>query len=433
MSPYRDTHDASRLVLHDLIWQLPVRGKHVAAIPNRNVLIVTGDEDVDNLEAMAALTRQVLTEPRAMTGTVFRLDGTAWHPFLPPADSSAHWPLRSIAMESTARDYAEQKEALERLHAATGADVFVAKQTLMRREDSSLYTCAVWVEDVTDGLLPHADSVSLGGVRDGQQVNLGFALWGRPPSGGRASDGADRPVPAPMARPIVPFGRRVERHHLDRGADVTDQWDAKLYDGRHAFVHQLAAGVVDLLAPQPGERVLDLGCGTGALTQQIADAGADVFGIDASPAMVAKATAAYPGLSFAVADATTMVFDQPFDAVFSNAVLHWVRPPAAAVARMFAALRPGGRLVLEMGGRGNVATVLAAAAAAGRDVGLDLSRRWTSTTSRPSARTRRCWRPAGSPSTWRCCSTGRRHCSATRGCGLAPHVSPRGRRGRAGR
>ena len=152
-----------------------------------------------------------------------------------------------------------------------------------------------------------------------------------------------------------------------------DQWDPGLYDDRHAFVHQLGVGVVDLLAPQPGERVLDLGCGTGPLTRRIADAGADVVGVDASPAMVGRARAAYPDLRFDVADATTMAFDRPFDAIFSNAVLHWVRPPEAAVARMFAALRPGGRLVLEMGGRGNVATVLAAAAAAGRDVGVDLS------------------------------------------------------------
>jgi trans-aconitate methyltransferase len=152
-----------------------------------------------------------------------------------------------------------------------------------------------------------------------------------------------------------------------------DRWDAALYDDRHAFVHRMADGLVDLLAPRLGERILDLGCGTGPLAKQIADAGADPLGVDASPAMVAKARSAYPDLRFEVADATTMAFPRPFDAIFSNAVLHWVRPPAAAIERMVAALLPGGRLVLEMGGRGNVAAVLAAAAAAGRDVGLDLS------------------------------------------------------------
>ena len=154
---------------------------------------------------------------------------------------------------------------------------------------------------------------------------------------------------------------------------VADRWDAKLYDDRHAFVAKLGAGVVDLLAPRPGERILDVGCGTGTLTRLLADARADVVGVDASPAMVERARAAFPDLRFDVADATTMAFDRPFDAVFSNAVLHWVRPPEMAVARLFAALRPGGRLVLEMGGRGNVAAVLAAIAAAGRDVGVDLS------------------------------------------------------------
>jgi trans-aconitate methyltransferase len=153
----------------------------------------------------------------------------------------------------------------------------------------------------------------------------------------------------------------------------TDRWDAGLYDDRHAFVHRMGAGVVELLAPQPGERILDLGCGTGPLTRAIADAGADVLGVDASPAMIEKARASYPNVRFEVADATTMAFDRPFDAIFSNAVLHWVKPPAAAIGRMFAALRPGGRLVLEMGGRGNVAAVLAAIVAAGRDVGVDLS------------------------------------------------------------
>ncbi len=156
-------------------------------------------------------------------------------------------------------------------------------------------------------------------------------------------------------------------------ADVTDRWDAALYDDRHAFVHRMAGGLVDLLDPRPGERILDLGCGTGPLARRLADAGADVVGVDSSPAMVERARAAYPDLRFDVADATTMAFDRPFDALFSNAVLHWVRPPEAAVDRMFAALRPGGRLVLEMGGRGNVAAVLAAITAAGRDVGLDLS------------------------------------------------------------
>jgi trans-aconitate 2-methyltransferase len=152
-----------------------------------------------------------------------------------------------------------------------------------------------------------------------------------------------------------------------------DRWNAALYDDRHAFVHQMGKGLVHLLDPQPGERILDLGCGTGHLTRQIAAIAAEVIGVDSSPAMVAEATRLFPGIGFEVADATTFVSDRRFDAVFSNAVLHWVRPPEAAIARVHAALKPGGRFVLEMGGIGNVATVLNAADAAAKQLGLDLS------------------------------------------------------------
>src|SRR5437763_12042671 len=151
-----------------------------------------------------------------------------------------------------------------------------------------------------------------------------------------------------------------------------DRWDATLYDDRHGFVHRLGAGVVDLLDAKPGERVLDVGCGTGHLTKKIAEAGASVVGVDASPAMIAEARRNFPDLKFEIADAAAMRFDQSFDAVFSNAALHWVRPPEAAVARMYEVLRPGGRLVIEMGGKGNVRRVLDAAAAAGRAVGVAL-------------------------------------------------------------
>lgn len=156
-------------------------------------------------------------------------------------------------------------------------------------------------------------------------------------------------------------------------ANNSDQWNAALYDNRHSFVNELARGVVELLAPQKGERILDLGCGTGPLTQQIAAAGAEVLGIDASPAMIAQARQNFPGIHFEVADALTMEFNQQFDAIFSNAVLHWIKPPEAAAARMFAALKPGGRLVLEMGGKGNVAMILREAIAAGRKIGIDLT------------------------------------------------------------
>jgi len=153
----------------------------------------------------------------------------------------------------------------------------------------------------------------------------------------------------------------------------TDPWDAKLYDANHSFVNEMARGLAEILSPKPGERILDLGCGTGALTQQIADSGAIVVGVDASASMIAQARKNYPRVDFRVADAVSMAFAEPFDAVFSNAALHWIKPPEAAAARMFAALKPGGRLVLEMGGKGNVSKVLGSAADASRSLGIDLT------------------------------------------------------------
>jgi trans-aconitate methyltransferase len=152
---------------------------------------------------------------------------------------------------------------------------------------------------------------------------------------------------------------------------MRDVWDPGLY-GRHGYVHRMAAGLVDLLDPRPGERVLDVGCGTGELTKAIADRGARVLGLDASPAMIADARRRHPGLDFLEGDARSMSFGAPFDAVFSNAALHWIRPPEAAAARVFEALRPGGRFVAEFGGEGNVRRVLAAAEVAGRALGVEL-------------------------------------------------------------
>ncbi|HET9016530.1 MAG TPA: methyltransferase domain-containing protein, partial [Thermomicrobiaceae bacterium] len=142
------------------------------------------------------------------------------------------------------------------------------------------------------------------------------------------------------------------------------RWDARRYDEGFAFIWERGADLLGLLAPRPGERVVDLGCGTGHLTRAIADAGADVLGIDASPEMVAQARRNYPDLRFAVGDARDLRLDAPVDAVFSNAVLHWVPEPERVAASLSRALVPGGRLVLEMGARGNVGAIVAAVEAA---------------------------------------------------------------------
>src|SRR5579875_917330 len=137
----------------------------------------------------------------------------------------------------------------------------------------------------------------------------------------------------------------------------TNAWNPELYEARHSFVWQLGEGVIELLDPKPGEKILDLGWGPGHLTQNSAEQGAEVTGLDASPEMIGQARQNYPGLRFVLQDAAAMRFDCEFDAVFSNAALHWMLD-AGSVARAVArALRPAGRLVAELGGKGNIAQI----------------------------------------------------------------------------
>lgn len=145
---------------------------------------------------------------------------------------------------------------------------------------------------------------------------------------------------------------------------MENTWNPDLYQQQHSFVWQLGQGVVDLLDPQPGEHILDLGCGTGQLTAAISAKGATVTGIDADAAMVTQAQQHYPDITFAVADARSFTVPEPVDAVFSNATLHWVNEAEMAIAQIWAALKPGGRFVAEFGGKGNMGQVLAALAEA---------------------------------------------------------------------
>jgi trans-aconitate methyltransferase len=136
-------------------------------------------------------------------------------------------------------------------------------------------------------------------------------------------------------------------------------WNAILYDDKHAYVYGYGREVVDMLDPKPGERILDLGCGTGHLTHEIAARGAAVIGVDSSPEMIAQARAQFPAINFQLVDARTMQFDEPFDAVFSNATLHWIHEAEQVVRCIAEALKPGGRFVAEFGGKGNVAAIQA--------------------------------------------------------------------------
>lgn len=141
---------------------------------------------------------------------------------------------------------------------------------------------------------------------------------------------------------------------------MTAAWDPKRYQGKHSYVWQFGESLLELLQPRAGERILDVGCGTGQLTADIARSGAQVTGLDNSADMLAEARANYPELSFVLADATNFRFDEPFDAVFSNAALHWVKDHNAAAESIARALRPGGRFVVEFGGKGCIASITAA-------------------------------------------------------------------------
>ena len=152
---------------------------------------------------------------------------------------------------------------------------------------------------------------------------------------------------------------------------MTQTWDAQTYGLNGAFVHELAGGVLEWLAAKPGEKILDLGCGDGQLTQRIAATGADVLGVDASADMVRAARER--GVVADLGDAEQLPYaDKTFDAVFSNAALHWVRNQDAMIAQIDRVLKPGGRFVAEMGGHGNVAAIrVALMAVLGRHGFLD--------------------------------------------------------------
>jgi trans-aconitate methyltransferase len=148
----------------------------------------------------------------------------------------------------------------------------------------------------------------------------------------------------------------------------TPEWDAGLYKAKHSFVYEYGRELVALLAPQRCERILDLGCGSGQLTQAIAESGARVTGLDNSATMIDTARREYPELCFVLGDAKDFSFDEPFDAVFSNAALHWVKPPEKVIECVARCLGPGGRFVAELGGKGNVQCIFDAAEAAGREL-----------------------------------------------------------------
>jgi trans-aconitate methyltransferase len=135
------------------------------------------------------------------------------------------------------------------------------------------------------------------------------------------------------------------------------KWNATLYDNKHSFVAKYGEDVLGWLAPQNDEHILDVGCGTGTLTEKIAESGAIVTGIDASPEMIAKAKQSNENIEFFVKDATNFAFDKKFDAVFSNATFHWIKNQQQLLQSIYFNLKEGGRLVYEMGAKHNIESI----------------------------------------------------------------------------
>lgn len=140
--------------------------------------------------------------------------------------------------------------------------------------------------------------------------------------------------------------------------DKTTKWKPKLYNEKHSFVHNYGESLIELLDPKENERILDLGCGSGQLTFKINELVKETIGIDKSAEMVTDAKSKFPNIEFLVADASNFRFDKKFDSIFSNATLHWVKNYKNAIKCMYENLNPGGKIVLEFGGKGNVKTIV---------------------------------------------------------------------------
>ena len=141
-----------------------------------------------------------------------------------------------------------------------------------------------------------------------------------------------------------------------------NQWNVELYE-KHSYVWEYGTNLIDILDPKPEEYILDLGCGTGQLTAQIAATGAKVLGLDAAKDAIAQCRQNYPQIEFVLGNGADFDYDN-FDAVFSNAALHWINSPVAAAKCIYRALKPGGRFVAEFGGKGNVSQIITAINAA---------------------------------------------------------------------
>lgn len=158
--------------------------------------------------------------------------------------------------------------------------------------------------------------------------------------------------------------------------EVPNSWDSDQYDHSHAFVYKFGEALIELLDPESGERILDLGCGTGHLTAEIAAAGADVVGLDQSSEMLDEARSSYPSIHFVQADARDFSFDVSFDAIFSNATLHWIQEQDSVLKSVCSVLQPDGRFVVEFGAQGNVQALIEAVQAEIAERGFESNVKW---------------------------------------------------------
>ena len=174
--------------------------------------------------------------------------------------------------------------------------------------------------------------------------------------------------PIRVAEPATNWARLYNGQVTAHSAQT---WNSNAYAANGRFVATMASDVVALLDPRAGERILDAGCGDGALTEQLAATGARLHGVDSSPVMVAAARAR--GLMVDEASLTELKYQADFDAVFSNAALHWIplSAQAAMLSSIFQALRPCGRFVAELGGQGNIAAIRVALTSVLAPLGID--------------------------------------------------------------
>ncbi|MBV6627072.1 MAG: methyltransferase domain-containing protein [Rivularia sp. (in: Bacteria)] len=158
---------------------------------------------------------------------------------------------------------------------------------------------------------------------------------------------------------------------MNKTSISNNHWNSSLYQDKHAFVWKYGENLLEILNPKSNEKVLDLGCGTGQLTAKIAESGAEVIGIDSANEMVEKAQQNYPKLKFQIADARKFKLPQSVDAVFSNAVLHWIPQADDVINSINQSLNIGGRFIAEFGGKGNIESIVKALYKALEKIGFD--------------------------------------------------------------